>query len=540
MLALSSSSMNPSPTLTGSPAQVSAARDWLWHPAAIVFISNMCVMVIELVAGRLVAPLVGNSLYTWTSIIGVILAGISLGNYIGGRLADRYASRRFLGVTFLLAALGSLSVLLLVEVVGSQGLPLIKIPLIARMILFITLIFFLPSVLLGLISPIVIKLTLNNLAKTGNVIGRIYAASSLGSIVGTFATGYFLISWFGSRSVVLGVSVLLAVMGLLLGNWFRNSNPARSVLASLSVIALSTGLLFVPPIQRYLKSACLVESDYYCIKARDEKFEGVDYKILTLDHLVHSYNAVGDPLKLRYSYEQVGAELAQFLVNRDGKLDMLFIGGGGYTLPRYVEALWPDAKIDVAEVDPAVTRVAYEHLDVPANPNIVTYNMDARQYLISNAGNKRYNFILGDAFNDFSVPYHLTTQEFNHLVKDHLADDGVYMLNLIDGGDLPFATAVMRTLRSVFPYVYFLPVNKAYIETQRNTMLVLASSQPIDMTKLGMIPGSDRERQSADWLVSQPQLDALLAKGPQFLLTDDYVPTEQLLTPVFESANAVK
>ena len=96
-------------------------------------------MVIELVAGRLVAPLVGNSLYTWTSIIGVILAGISLGNYIGGRLADRYASRRFLGVTFLLAALGSLSVLLLVEVVGSQGLPLIKIPLIARMILFITL-----------------------------------------------------------------------------------------------------------------------------------------------------------------------------------------------------------------------------------------------------------------------------------------------------------------------------------------------------------------------------------------------------------------
>ena len=99
-------------------------------------------------------------------------------------MADRYASRRFLGVTFLLASLGSLSVLLLVEVVGSQGLPLIKIPLIARMILFITLIFFLPSVLLGLVSPIVIKLTLNNLAKTGNVIGRIYAASSLGSIVG--------------------------------------------------------------------------------------------------------------------------------------------------------------------------------------------------------------------------------------------------------------------------------------------------------------------------------------------------------------------
>lgn len=498
----------------------------------------MCVMVIELVAGRLVAPLVGNSLYTWTSIIGVILAGISLGNYIGGRLADRYASRRFLGVTFLLAALGSLSVLLLVEVVGSQGLPLINIPLIARMILFITLIFFLPSVLLGLISPIVIKLTLNNLAKTGNVIGRIYAASSLGSIVGTFATGYFLISWFGSRTVVLGVSILLAVMGLLLGNWFRSST--RSAAAAALVVVIGVGLTFAPPIQRHLRGACLVESDYYCIKVRDDKSDNIDYKVLTLDHLVHSYNAVGDPLKLRYSYEQVGAELAQYLVDRDGKLESMFIGGGGYTLPRYLETLWPDAKIDVAEVDPAVTRVVYEHMDVPRNPNIVSYNMDARQYLISTAGSKRYNFILGDAFNDFSVPYHLTTKEFNELVKLHLTDNGVYMLNLIDGGDLPFATAVMRTLRSVFPYVYFLPVNKAYINTQRNTMLVLASPQPIDMDKLGKIPGSDNTRQSAEWLVPQANLDSLLAKSPQFLLTDDYVPTEQLLTPVFESANAVK
>ena len=498
----------------------------------------MCVMVIELVAGRLVAPLVGNSLYTWTSIIGVILAGISLGNYIGGRLADKYASRRFLGVTFLLAALGSLSVLLLVEVVGSQGLPLINIPLVSRMILFITLIFFLPSVLLGLISPIVIKLTLNNLAKTGNIIGRIYAASSLGSIVGTFATGYFLISWFGSRSVVVGVSVLLAVMGLLLGQWFRSSG--RALLASVLIIVLGTALMAAPPARAFLSGECLVESDYYCIKVRDDKFEGVDYKVLTLDHLVHSYNAVGDPLKLRYSYEQVGAELAQFLIDRDGQLNTLFIGGGGYTLPRYIEALWSDAKIDVAEVDPAVTRVVFEHMDVPHNPNIISYNMDARQYLISTAGSKRYNFILGDAFNDFSVPYHLTTKEFNQLVRDHLADNGIYMLNLIDGGELPFATAVMRTLRSVFPYVYFLPVNKAYQNTQRNTMLVLASPQPIDMVKLGMIPGSDRIRQSADWWVSQDKLDALLSQGPQFLLTDDYVPTEQLLTPVFESANAVK
>ncbi len=96
-------------------------KDWLWRPSLIVFISNACVMVIELVAGRIVAPFIGVSLYTWTSIIGIILAGMSLGNYVGGKLADRYASRRLLGTLFILAGLGSISVLLMVSILGEKA-----------------------------------------------------------------------------------------------------------------------------------------------------------------------------------------------------------------------------------------------------------------------------------------------------------------------------------------------------------------------------------------------------------------------------------
>lgn len=127
----------------------SQTRDVLWRPALIVFISNACVMTIELVAGRLLAPYIGVSLYTWTSVIGVILAGMSIGNYAGGKLADRAASRRLLGALFILAGLGSFSVLITAQIFGESGLPAIDgAPLVARMLLYVTLIFLLPSVLL--------------------------------------------------------------------------------------------------------------------------------------------------------------------------------------------------------------------------------------------------------------------------------------------------------------------------------------------------------------------------------------------------------
>ncbi|HEX2998969.1 MAG TPA: fused MFS/spermidine synthase, partial [Armatimonadota bacterium] len=177
-------------------AQPAAARrGLLWQPNIIVFISSGSIMILELVAGRIIAPHVGSSLYTWTSVIGVVLAGISLGNYVGGRLADGWASLRLLGVIYLVAAVASLGVLWVDQVTRITPRDW---SIVAEVLALTTALFFLPCAILGTLSPIVAKLAVSDLAKTGSTVGKIYAAGALGSIVGTFITGFVLISWFGT------------------------------------------------------------------------------------------------------------------------------------------------------------------------------------------------------------------------------------------------------------------------------------------------------------------------------------------------------
>jgi spermidine synthase len=510
-------------------------RDALWRPALIVFISNACVMTIELVAGRLLAPYVGVSLYTWTSVIGVILAGMSIGNYVGGRLADRAASRQLLGAVFVLAGLGSFSVLATTSIFGERGLPAVDgAPLIGRMLLYVTLIFLLPSGLLGMISPIVVKLSLQDLRNSGSVVGRIYAASALGSIVGTFATGYFLISAFGTRAILIGVGAVLIAMGALFGRWMGGvARPA----ATAAIVLLAALVLAGGSLRSALAGPCLRETDYFCIRVRDEtRNDGESYRVLTLDRLVHSYSSLDDPRKLVYNYEKVGAEVLAFTSERRGLIDAFFIGGGGYTLPRYIEAVHPNSIVEVAEIDPEVTRVAQSLLGLPVDTRVVTHSRDARLALLDLDPDRQYNLIVGDAFNDFSVPYHLTTREFNDLVRRHLTDDGIYMLNLIDGGNLPFVSAMLRTLQQSFEHVYFVPINRSWENTPRNTFIVLASPRPIDIEALRAYDGGDGMRHIDAWLASPEEMRTAAAMGTGIVLTDDYVPTDNLLAPMFEAS----
>jgi hypothetical protein len=183
----------------------------LARPNVVVFLSNVCIMVLELVAERIIAPYVGVSLYTWTSIIGIVLAGISLGNYVGGQLADRWASRRLLGTIFLLGGLTSLGIL------GIESLDIlatIEWPLIAQILILVSAMFFLPAAILGTVSPIVAKLAVRDLDRAGQTVGQIYAAGSVGSIIGTFATGFALTALFGTHIIVIGVAGLLLLIGL--------------------------------------------------------------------------------------------------------------------------------------------------------------------------------------------------------------------------------------------------------------------------------------------------------------------------------------
>ncbi len=198
-----------------------------WRPGAVVFVSNACVMILELVAGRLLAPNIGVSLHTWTGIIGVIFAGMSIGNYVGGRLADRFASRRTLGMLFLFAGAGALFVLAASALLAGRNVSALPaLPLLVRILIFVSLVFLPPSILLGAITPFVIKLAVRDLGTTGAAVGRIYAAAALGSILGTFATGYVLVFYLGVRTIVLLVALTLMALGLLVGDWLRQDERA--------------------------------------------------------------------------------------------------------------------------------------------------------------------------------------------------------------------------------------------------------------------------------------------------------------------------
>ena len=179
----------------------------------IVFMASVCVMVLELVASRLIAKHVGSSLYTWTSVIGVVLAGITVGNFLGGWLADRFDHEKLLPKLFLLASASSFSVLWLDRLLAGRTRPdSIDWP----MWVFLTVaeMFFLPAVMLGTISPVVASMALKRGRKTGMTVGNVYAWGAMGSIVGTFLTGFYLIDAFGTRLIIGGTAGTLAVLGI--------------------------------------------------------------------------------------------------------------------------------------------------------------------------------------------------------------------------------------------------------------------------------------------------------------------------------------
>jgi len=480
-------------------------------------------MTIELVASRLIAPRLGVSLYTWTTVIGVILAGISIGNYLGGRLADRYASLPFLGIVLGLASLGSLSILGLHAALVEYQTPK-DVPLLISVIGYISLLFLVPSLILGGVSPVVAKLSLTDLKRTGTTIGKIYAWSSVGSIAGTFATGFFLISWFGTKTILLGVAGVLMLMAI----WFLTATNWRTGLGSaagaLLLLAFASLMLHESDA---LAQACQRETNYFCINVREKEVDGQQVRYLVLDRLVHSYSNLADPTHLVYGYEQIYAKVIEPLIERKPNLDAFFIGGGGYTFPRYLEAKLPDSHIVVTEIDPEVTDVAHEKLGLSRATRIESHNLDARLYLMQDGQPASYDLVFGDAFNDYSVPFHLTTLEFGQMVGRLLRDDGLYVVNIIDGGPRGhFLRAYVRTLQQVFPYLAVIPHGSDWRESVRMTFVIVAGRQPLDLSRLP----ADRPA------LSPAELQAYLDLEPALILTDDYVPVDNLLAPVFQDS----
>ncbi len=515
----------PSNPLTHDQANPPASQrafkpGWLGRPMWLVFVSSACSMVLELVAGRIIAPYVGVSLYTWTTVIGVVLAGISLGNFLGGWLADRWASPRLLGWIFLLGGLACLCILA-VDALGSY-LPG-NWPIVVQILALTAALFFLPSLLLGGVSPVVAKLAVQDLARTGSTVGRIYAAGAAGSIVGTFAAGYVLIAQFGTHAIVWGVAAILILMGLM----FVLLGRGR-ILILLFLMMAVRGTAWAAG-RGWLRGPCNLETNYFCIRVQEEERDGERVRVLVLDRLVHSYSSLGDPTRLVYGYEQVYAQVTAQRARSRPNLRALFIGGGGYTFPRYMEAVYPQSELTVIELDPGVTRTAYDALGLKRDTRIVSHNEDARLFMEQNPP-QPYDLILGDAFNDYSVPYHLTTLEFNRRVRAWLAPEGLYMVNMIDGVRRDFLRAFIYTLRQTFQNVYVIPSQSAWRDSPRMTFVLIATDSALD---LSAIQPSGEGESLAKNVLGDGEVRALLAEGRTVLLTDQYAPVEQMLAPVF-------
>jgi spermidine synthase len=508
-----------------------------WQAIIIVFVASACTLVIEIVAGRLLAPYMGVNLYTWTSIIGVVLAGISLGNYIGGWLADRFASRQLLGLQFFASALATLSVLPLLDLMVASGGNL-RMSLILKVLLYVTVIFFLPGFVMGTISPVVVKLCLTDLRRSGKTVGLIYAFSTLGSILGTFITGFYLISAFGTRLILFGVAGVLALMGLLFGG-IRPGLPRSAVASNLIALVAVVATIAHGLVNNRHLSPFYRETDYFTINISEKTFgDGTKGLALVLDHLIHSFSDPNDPTKLEYGYERIYREVTALKAETKPDMRTAFIGGGGYTFPRYIEAVYPRSTIHVVEIDPAVTEVAYERLGVRRDSRIVPFNEDARLFFNrfgdGTATEAPYDIIFGDAFNDIAVPYHLTTAEFNALVARALAPDGLYVVNVIDSYQRgEFLRAYMRSLKLHFPHVYLLGLGEAWRSPAASTYVVVGAKQPLDLDGLRRVATRDGQRMESA-VLPPADLEAYLASGRQIVLTDDYVPVDQLLAWLFE------
>ena len=485
-----------------------------WKGYGLLFLSSGCTMAIELVAGRLVAPYIGVSLYTWTGIIGACLSGMGLGSLAGGWLADRGEPRRWLSRLFLLAA-GLVAALLFQPLIaGMTGSPLfLRMPPLLGIFSLSLLLFGLPCFFLAAVSPLVYKIALQDPARVGITVGKLAASGIAGSIAGTYATGFWLIPTFGTKAILTGVTGLMALLGAMTLTW---ATSRRTVTAA---VLVGVSWLLLPRVDALAQTVCDTESAYYCIRVeeRERKGEGT-LKLLHLDYLIHSGIKMDKPDELWYEYEEVAAWIIQ--ARRQGNPKTLFLGGGGYILPHWVEREFPSATIDVVEIDPAVTRTALAEF-VPEARRITSHHKDARAALLHLPESRRFDVIFGDVFNDLSVPYHLTTVEFAQLVKERLHAGGLYLLNVVDDTEeRPLVGSLVATLRQAFPHVYLLPGTDS--NTSRGPHLVVAALEPVDWEAWG-----------EHW--AKPSFDVapieLTRDYP--VLTDDYAPTDKLLLPVF-------
>jgi tetratricopeptide (TPR) repeat protein len=402
----------------------------------------------------------------------------------------------------------------------------------------VAIVFLLPSVLLGTISPVVAKMALDLGLPTGRTVGDIYAWGAAGSIAGTFFAGFYLIATMGTTAIIWTIGVVLLLMGILywaklwvLYIWaaifiaFMTMGMAPAEWAANSGSAL--GLRTKPN-----PNIIYEDETQYCYVAVARISENPDQRAFMQDKLKHSEIVMGDILDLQYFYSRIYAAVTAKVSGNKNKLSTLTIGGGGYVFPRYIEKVWPGSRVDVAEIDPGVTEAT-----------INTITMDARNYVDDLVRKERdggeiirYDFIYEDAINDYSVPFQLVTKEFNDKIAKILKDDGAYMVNLIDIFDTGlFLGTLVNTLEQTFSYIHVIS-EPGLALSDRTTFVLIASKRELDLDDLA----KEYKREPLElWKLNEDEMAYIKASAGDVILTDNYAPIENLMAPVVKSSAVV-
>lgn len=485
--------------------QLPSALPWP-AAAALVFIAAGAVLMLEILAVRLLAPYVGLTLETTTAIIGAALGGISAGAAIGGYMADRTDTRRL--VVGLLIA-GGLLTLLTVPAVrwlgpGARG----EGELAA---LGITIVALVPAaVALSAVSPAVAHLQLHNLRVSGTVVGRLSAWGTAGALVGTFGTGFVLIPLLAVSTAVIAIGTVLVITGLVLGVWGRLMSLAGVAAAALALLVLAAW-------SNGLDSPCQMETKYHCVALEADSANPNGYE-LVLDDIHHSYVDLNDPKHLEYDYVQWIAKAIDVVNPSNAPLDIVFIGGGGFTLPRWLDATRPGSRALVLEVDRELVEFDEAHLGLRTSPDLRVKVSDARIGMLD-VPNGSADVVVGDAFGTYAVPWHLATVEWADEVKRVLKPGGLYTLNVIDNGPLELQRAEAATLLDAFAHVRMVTFGALERPSGGNAVL-LASERPI--------PAAANTENKTATTLSEPEVRSFA--GSAQILRDDQAPADQLLT----------
>jgi spermidine synthase len=475
--------------------------------AGLVSVAAGAVLVLEILSVRLLAPYVGLTLETTTAIIGAVLFGIAVGAALGGWTADR-VNPYWLVIGLLVG--GGLLVLLTVPIIRALGPSASEGGSTAAVgVTFAALV---PvAAVLSAVTPTVARLQLRDLRASGTIVGGLSAWATAGALVGTFGTGFVLVPLLPVSTSVLGIGILLVLAGVLLGVYTRRMDPSKIVAAVLATMALAVLTL----VQH---SPCNAETTYHCAQIQIDP-ERPTAKLLLLDRGYNSEVDLTDPRYLGFNYEHWIGDAITALGRPGAPLDAVFVGGGAFTLPRWLETTRPGSRSNVLEVDGRLVEFDRKDFGLRTSPDLRATIGDARLTIRREAA-KSADVVVGDAFSSRTVPWQLMTTEWLREIRRVLRPDGLYALNMIDFPPLSLLRAEAATLLDAFTNVRMITPAEADGRPAGGNVVLLASNGPL--------PPQHRPPAENASVYEHAAVVKLVAGAKP--LRDDFAPVDQLET----------